>query len=271
MRRMISQLGSALPKSVRYALVGSPGNPSPFACALHDILNQLPGDRVLTLPCKGVLQGYQMKIDWQRHRSFVYGTWETEVVNAMQELVQPGTCVVDIGAHIGFYTLVLSKFVGPSGRVLAFEPLPGNFSVLSENIRLNHLHQAEAVPKAVLDRSCELSADMFDDGPLPGSVPFSTPRSSTQPHVSAVALDDFLENESAPPVKFMKVDVEGAESLVLKGASRTITTYHPALIIEIHHFGSSADKSPVLDTLHDWGYSTQWLNKWKDTSHLLAT
>jgi len=216
MRRLISTLGGMLPGSLRQPLIGTPSEPSRLANLMHVVLNQIPGERVACLPCRGVLRGYCMKIDWSRHRSYVYGTWEPEVVSALKRLVRSGQCVIDVGAHIGFYTLIFSRFVGPQGRVLAFEPLPWNFSVLCENIALNHIGHAEAINRALLDRTCDLEAKIPDDEPLPGSVPYA--ESGTK-HATAraVSLDEYLGG-SRDHVHFIKMDVEGSESLVLAGA-----------------------------------------------------
>lgn len=271
MRRVISKLVGILPDNLKRSLLGSPSNPSHFANAFHAVLNRLPGKEMTCLPCEGVLKGYRMKIDWSRHRSFVYGNWEPDVIHAIADVVKSGAFALDIGAHIGFYTLVLSKTVGPHGRVLAFEPLPCNYSIFCDNIRLNNCTQVEAINKALLDRTCNLEADIRINEAQPGSVAFLASDKAEHPIASAVALDEFLAG-SRVPVDFMKVDVEGAESLVLKGASETIESYHPALLIEVHHFGGSpADASPVIGQLRGWGYATRWLNRWPDTSHLLAT
>jgi FkbM family methyltransferase len=210
-----------------------------------------------------------MKVDWSHHRSFVYGAWEAAVVNVLAGVVRPETCAVDAGAHIGFYTLLLSKLVGPRGRVLAFEPLPSNFSVLCENIRLNSCAQVEAINKALLDRTCRLEASVPDGQPLPGSVSFTKCGGAKRITASSVSFDDFMSDRQHP-VHFIKVDVEGSESLVLKGASRTIEANHPAMIVEVHHFDGLRDSSPVIGQLRLWGYKTRWLTRWKLTSHLLA-
>jgi FkbM family methyltransferase len=270
MRRVISSVGSILPEGFRRSLLGSESAPSSVANVVHAVLNKLPGKRVTCLPCRGVLTGYSMKIDWKRHRSFIYGTWETAVVNALADVVHSGDCVVDVGAHIGFYTLVLSKLVGPRGRVLAFEPLLWNFSVLCDNIRLNNCNHVTAINKGVLDHPCRLDAKVPPGELLPGSVPFSVSDGNAPATADAVSLDDFL-HDSWLPVNFLKVDVEGAESVVLKGASRTIESYHPALVVEIHHFDGAPDASPVIPQLREWGYRIRWLSRWELTSHLLAT
>lgn len=271
MRKLISKLGGLLPENLRRPLLGSPSNPSFFANTFHRVLNRLPGEEMTCLPCEGVLKGYRMKIDWSRHRSFLYGNWEPDVVHAIADVVKSGAFALDIGAHIGFYTLVLSKTVGPHGRVLAFEPLPKNYSVLCDNIRLNNCTHVAAINKALLDRTCNLEADIRMNEAQPGSVAFLVTDKAEPSIASAVALDEFL-GESKVPVDFIKMDVEGAESLVLKGASKTIESYHPTLLIEVHHFdGSPADASPVMGQLCGWGYSIRWLDRWKLTSHLLAT
>ena len=271
MRKLVSKLETMIPDGARQFLLGSSAEPSRLANGVHTLLNRLPGERITALPCGGVLEGYRMKVDWSRHRSFVSGSWEPTVVNAIAKVVQPGTCAVDVGAHIGFYTLLLAKLVGSHGKVFAFEPLPWNFAALSENVQINNCAQVELINKALLDHACELQANVPDGEPLPGSVSFSTPDEKKHVRAAAVSLDDFL-CPSEQPVQFMKIDVEGAESLVLQGACKTIEENHPAMMIEVHHFdGSQPDDSPVIGQLQRWGYKIQWLNRWKETSHLFAS
>ena len=78
-------------------------------------------------------------MDWQLHRSFAYGSWEPEVVGSIQKHAMPRTRVLDIGAQSGFYSLLLSRLVGPNGMVFAFEPLPASFRILEENMRMNKI------------------------------------------------------------------------------------------------------------------------------------
>jgi FkbM family methyltransferase len=212
-----------------------------------------------------------MKIDWYQWRSFLYGTWEPEVVKTLTEAVQPGSCAVDIGAHIGFYTLVLSRLVGAKGTVISFEPMPETFNVLVENIRLNQCGQVQTINKAVMDRSCELRVGVSSQDPLPGSASVISGSASDTLNVQAVSLDDFMQ-EQPEKADFIKMDVEGAESLVLVGAKRTVEATHPNMLIEIHHFdGSPPERSPALRQLCDWGYRTRWIDRNPLTSHVLAT
>jgi FkbM family methyltransferase len=269
MRRLICSLEHIFPNNFRQLALGSPADPSRLANFVHGILNRIPGERVACLPCKGVLQGCSMKIDWACHRSYIYGVWEPEVVSALQEVVRPGCFAIDAGAHIGFFTLILSRLVGPAGRVIAFEPLPWNFSVLNYNVRINRCSNVDTVDKALLDRKCELVANLPDDQPLPVGAGFSPSGGKEPITVDAVSLDDFLHDRQSR-LHLIKVDVEGSELLVLRGACRTIETYHPTMIIEVHHFDSSPDASPAVDQIRAWGYEIRWLSRRKLTSHLLA-
>lgn len=269
MQRVIARLGTLVPQGFKRRILGSPAHPSWLANRIHFALNHLPAEQFPCLPCGGILRGYRMRLDWQRQRSFIYGTWEPEVVEAMQSVVREGFVALDIGAHIGYYALVLSRLVGTTGRVIAFEPLPGNYRVLEENVRLNRCKQIEAVNQAVLDRSSSLKVTIPDGEPLPGSVSLFADYGTEPVVVQAVSLDDFLR-ERKGPIHFLKLDVEGAEGLVLQGARETIELHHPAMVIEVHHFDGRVDANPALTQLRSWGYAYRWLQRSDLTSHLLA-
>jgi len=267
--RLIAGLIARLPERSKQILLGSPERPSWFANTVHSVMNLLPLRRFPVLQCGGVLKGYRMKIDWNRHRSFVYGTWEPEVVKALSEVVSPGDVTLDIGAHIGFYSLLLARLVGPTGQVIAFEPLPGNFKILAENVELNHCSQVRAINKAVLRRKSTMAITIPHDQPLPGSVSLFTDYGGQTVVVEAVSLDEFVR-EARVPVNFIKMDVEGAEELVLHGGWRTIESHHPTLMIEIHHSNCEREKHPAVGLLQERRYEVQWVNRWPLTSHLLA-
>ena len=210
-----------------------------------------------------------MKLDWQRHRSLAYGTWEPQVVDTIIREVKPGSFALDIGAHIGFYSLLLSKQVGPHGRVVAFEPFPPNFEVLQENLQLNGCKQALAIKKAVMDCSSELVVSVPDDEPLPGAFSVVGTGGPRQIAIEAVSLDHFLSDNSEP-VAFIKLDVEGAEERVLRGAGKTITSFHPTILLEVHHGPFPPEQHPAVAILQAHGYSLTWIDRLDYTSHLLA-
>jgi len=95
---IISKVAEYIPLRVKVALRGDRGSPNRLASIVHSFLNHLPAERYPVLPCGSVLKGYRIRVDWQIHRSFVYGSWEPEVVRSIQRHVTPGMKVLDIGA-----------------------------------------------------------------------------------------------------------------------------------------------------------------------------
>src|SRR5277367_1994764 len=151
--KIISRVAEYIPLRIKVALRGDRAAPSRIANFIHSFLNRLAVERYPILPCGGVLKGFRMRVDWQLHRSFAYGSWEPEVVRSIQKHVMPGTTVLDIGAQSGFYSLLLSRLVGPDGMVFAFEPLPANFRILEENVSMNNIQNVTIRREAVSDSS----------------------------------------------------------------------------------------------------------------------
>jgi FkbM family methyltransferase len=210
-----------------------------------------------------------MYIDWTRFRSFVYGTWESDVVNAVVSTVKTGATAIDIGAHIGYYTLLLAKCVGPIGRVISFEPLPVNFALLEKNVRLNRLPHVQMNAQAVFSRNEELTITVPDDAPNSGDASILSTEGTQHFRVPAVTLDSFCSNAGLRP-DFLKMDVEGAEYDVLLGAKETIARSRPKILIELHHFDGNLAANPVPELLSSWNYEIQWIDRSHMTSHILA-
>jgi FkbM family methyltransferase len=270
LENVIPRLLGWVPISWRRALIGRPDNPSRVATLAHNLLNRMPQSESQVYDCQGALAGYRMSVDWNRFRSFVYGTWEPEVLRVVTNTVKPGMTVIDIGAHIGYYTLLFAKCVGPNGRVVAFEPLPANFELLERNIQLNELICVKTFPQAVFSRNEELILTVPDDLPHSGDASIYQSSGTKQFRVPAIALDTFCESAGLRP-DILKMDVEGAEHDVLMGARGTINRFSPKLLIELHHFDGNLAAHPVPDLLSRWGYRIQWIERSEMTSHILAT
>lgn len=271
LNQFLLTLANLVPKRVKRLILGKQEAPSWVANRIHGVLNRAPVERYPCLECSGPLKGYRMRIDWQRYRGFLYGTWEPDVVQSIQNTVREGWVAVDAGAHIGYYTLLLARLVGSAGRVFAFEPMTANFDVLRENISLNGLTQAEAINKAVVNQTGPLQLSLPEQGDLPEGTSVHEFRGVRPVTVDAVALDDFFADRRRR-VDFLKMDVEGAEADVLRGARALIETDHPTMEIEIHHFDGHRDRNPVPAMLEEWGYRVDWIDvseAW--TSHVLAT
>ena len=270
LENVIPRLLGCVPISWRRALIGRPDNPSRFATLAHNLLNRVPPSDSQVYECQGALEGYRMSIDWNRFRSFVYGTWEPEVFRAVAATVKLGMTVIDIGAHIGYYTLLFAKCVGPKGRVVAFEPVPANFELLKRNIQLNELPNVQTFSQAVFSRNEEIILTVPDELRYSGDASIYHGRGTKQFRVPAIALDTFCDSSGLWP-HIVKMDVEGAEYDVFMGAKKTIGRFRPKLLIELHHFDGNVAAHPVPDLLTAWGYRIQWIERSEMTSHILAT
>lgn len=163
---------------------------------------------------------------------------EAAIHRILSEYLAPGNIFIDIGANFGLHTLYAAKLVEPQGYVFAFEPVPTNLNLLRKNVALNDIQeQVKIVPKA-LSNSTELFLDFYLPSE-PVAVTASLSAESTQSQVAIqvanVRLDDFW-SQIELPVHLIKIDVEGAELEVLRGAEQLLRQWHPPLLIEVHGF-----------------------------------
>ncbi len=210
-----------------------------------------------------------MYIDWNRFRGFIYGTWEPEVVYAITTAVKAGMKIADIGAHIGYYTLLLTRCAGPSGCVVSFEPSPANYALLKKNVELNCLPNVRLFPEAVFSRTGEITINVPEDVHNSGDASIRHMNGSKPLRIKAITLDTFCASSGFQP-DFLKMDVEGAEYEVLIGGQQAIAQFRPQMLIELHHFDRNVDAHPVPDLLAQWAYDIKWIDPWDLTSHILA-
>ena len=267
--RIIARVAEYIPLSIKVTLRGDRASPSRLANIIHSFLNRLAIERYPILPCGGVLKGFRMRFDWQLHRSFAYGSWEPEVVRSIQKHVMPRARVLDIGAQSGFYSLLLSRLVGPEGMVFAFEPLPANFRILEENVRLNNIQNVMISREAVSDHSGEIRFEFPHEEPSLIAGPLIEGDDLGTFQVPSASLDDFVR-QTGHSIHFIKMDVEGAETAVLKGAVHTLRTLHPPLVIELHNDQSHGKLHPAIPMLKELGYRIEWLNEVGYRSHIFA-
>lgn len=267
--RIISRVAEYIPLSIKVALRGERSSPNRLANIIHSFLNRLAAERYPILPCGGVLKDFRMRVDWQLHRSFAYGSWEPEVVRSIQKHVMPRTRVLDIGAQSGFYSLLLSRLVGPNGMVFALEPLPANFRILEENVRMNKIQNVTIIREAVSDRSGEIDFEFPHDEPSLLAGPTVEGDNLGSFLVPSVSLDDFVR-QTGLSIQFIKMDVEGAETAVLRGAVQTLRASHPSMIVELHNDPSQKGPHPAIPLLEELGYEIEWLNEVDYRSHIFA-
>jgi len=184
-----------------------------------------------------------------------YGEYFEAEVNIFRAFVTDGDTVLDVGANIGVHTLALARLVGPSGVAWAFEPQRIAFQTLCANMALNSLDNVHCVHAAVSDTPGTLRlSDVNPDTPNNyGGVELTAVTGSHRsPAVPQLVLDDFL---AVDQLKLLKIDVEGMESAVLRGARRTLDRFKPVLYVE----NDRVENSPELITLlGELGYEIYW-------------
>jgi FkbM family methyltransferase len=192
------------------------------------------------------------------YRNFATGLYETDVTELFLSLVVPGMTVIDLGANIGYYTLLASRLVGPEGRVFAFEPDPDAFLYLERNVARNRCTNVAAVNQAVVDRVDAVS--LVRAGPERG---FVSERQSSAVSVDAVTLDAFFGRLGWPAVNFMKIDIEGSEEQALVGMEELLRR-NPAIqiVVEVNVDAISRSGGTLahfVKTLNRLGFSSGYL------------
>jgi len=148
------------------------------------------------------------------------GTYESEQTRLFRSECRPGDTVIDVGANIGWYTVIASKLVGNAGRVIAFEPDPENFAILERNVLANGCGNVSIEQKALSNVAGTLTLYLDQENKGTHSTVFRR-KGGRSVQVEALRLDDYLKNR-CKKVDLVKVDVEGAEPMVLEGMTRTI-------------------------------------------------
>jgi FkbM family methyltransferase len=155
----------------------------------------------------------------------------------------------DVGANVGFYCVIVGRLVGPSGRVIAFEPLRDNAPWIEHNARLNGFWNVEARLEALGDDDGEarfLISASSGWGKLE-SVGSPPAHMSGEVNVRLRRLDSLLTEGAIPPPNLMKIDIEGGEVGFLRGASDTLRRCRPILALDLH--GTNAPVAALLDEL----------------------
>ncbi|MCI0746152.1 MAG: FkbM family methyltransferase [Verrucomicrobia subdivision 3 bacterium] len=177
--------------------------------------------------------------------------WEASSVTALKQFVRPGTCVVDVGANLGFFSRRFAEWVRPGGLVLAIEPEARNFESLTAMLSRRGLANVEAIRAAAAEASGMLKLHVDPCHHANHRI------ADAGAEVRSVTLDGILAERRWPAVSLVKIDVQGAEERVLRGASETLRRLHPALFIEVDHsalraMNSSAER--VLALVESAGY-----------------
>lgn len=210
----------------------------------------------------GIVQGYHILLDMQAEKDYWLGTYEVDLQAAFQTFCKHGMVVYDIGANIGYISLMAAKLVGKGGRVIAFEPLPANCERFRKNVALNEELQTiiSLQQAAVIDRPGKITFMVHRSGAM-GKAQGSMGRDEEymdRIEVDAIALDDFIFHDRNPKPDLIKMDIEGGETLAFDGMQRTLHEVRPTILIEIH---SHAALEKVWRAFHSADYQVCRMEK----------
>lgn len=207
----------------------------------------------------GGLAGFTLLLDMHNEKDYWLGTYEPDLQSLLGELIQPGGIIYDVGANIGYVSLLLAKAAGEAGRVYAFEALPANVERLRHNLAINTIgSRVTVVPAAVTQSVGPLTFLVHASGGM-GKVQGSAGRDDhyqAQVTVAGISLDEFVFDQGNPAPQVVKMDIEGGEVLALPGMRRLLAEVHPLLLMELHGPESSR---VAWETLTAAGYKISWM------------
>ena len=213
------------------AIINRLGRVPLLGCGLRWIARHYPEGSVVTIN-NGPLAGHRWKRSHKYVNSYWLGTYELHVQNCLARELKSGNIFYDIGANAGFFSLLGVKCVGEKGQVYIFEPLPENIRTIKNQFELNHVNNAKIIEAAVSDHIG--NAELFQGEDTYTATITQKYKANRDCHiVKTITLDEFTK--TAPTPNFIKMDVEGAEILVLRGSKKLLNSDNPpGLLIELH-------------------------------------
>lgn len=210
------------------------------------------------------IDGHQMLLDSKDSLNLsIFGVYEPLETELIKKIIKTGDTVIDIGANIGYYTLILARLVGKNGKVYAFEPEPKNFSILSKNVKINGYKNIILVKKAVSNKSGKvrlyLSKDNLGDHRI-----YQSEEKRQFIEVDIIRLDDYF-CESKEKISFIKIDTQGSEGGVFAGMTNILKKNKNLKIISefwpkgMSNFGFKTEK--LLNLLKKQNFSLYQINE----------
>ena len=213
--------------------------------------NAVPRPNVLTV--KGKKLFIHKADDPLSSSLYYYGKYEPFETSLFQKLIKKGNTVVDIGAHIGYYTLISSGLVGKTGQVFSFEPDPRNLVLLRRCITANKLTNVVIVNKAVSNVNKKINFYLSNENKGDNKM-FTQNRKDKCIQVESITLDSYFVAKSNYHIDLIKMDIQGAEVKALQGMSKILrNNNHVILILEFWPYGymrGGNNAKELLDLLH---------------------
>jgi FkbM family methyltransferase len=188
----------------------------------------------------------------------IYEPYETELISS---IIKPGTVVLDIGANIGYHTLLFAKLVGQSGKVFAFEPSPANFRLLEKNVSVNGYSNVILEQKAVSNRN-EKKKLYLNENAMMHTI-YKSHASLDSVEIDTISLDNYFRNYGGK-IDFIKMDIEGSEITALEGMQtilqrqndiKLLVAFNPSAILK---YGYKPEQQ--IDLLVSNGFTVYFAN-----------
>lgn len=219
-------------------------------------------EKVWTRVHAGAAAGLWFELNPRTGHNYMRGEVEPAVQSALTRFVSDGMVVYDLGANIGFFSLLAARLVGKSGKVFSFEPDPVSASRLRRNVERNGFSNVTVIEAGIWSASGVVNFIPADrSSPDHGIGHFAKDESEREGiHIRCVALDDLIDKVALPDL--IKCDVEGAEVEVFLGAEKLIALRHPTIVCEMH---SETNRSTLKERLVSLGYAFEAM----DETHLI--
>jgi FkbM family methyltransferase len=211
--------------------------------------------------------GFTMNVnlrDFVQRVIYISGEWEPESTEVLRATLRSGDTFIDIGANVGYFSLLASALVGAEGKIIAFEPNPPTFNALTQNIALNRCTNVTALAVGLSDRTgaAELQNDTPENAGAASLVPRASPNANTV-LVQLDTLDRVLEMRQIESVSMIKIDVEGAEVVALRGALETLRRHRPSVLCEVSEYSLEQmgdSKQALFDLMDGLGYAADHIS-----------
>lgn len=208
----------------------------------------------------------QMRLDtsdFLQRTLFSANDFEPRIRETIEKRLKPGDVFVDVGANVGFYSLCASKVVGVGGKIYAFEPAPETISALQTNVALNGAANISTSQIALSDQT-GISKLYLDSAHNSGATSMRASQNASQEIVVSLdTYDNYALKNGLPTPALVKIDVEGAECLVLKGMT-TLLSARPAMIIEVSELSlkqMGSSKEELFEIMERSGYRASLLSQ----------
>jgi FkbM family methyltransferase len=229
-----------------------------------------------SVPCEtsfGAVLHCQVLLDFIQGFIYLFGTWEPNLTAWLRSRLQPGDVFVDVGANIGYFSLLASEAVGKGGKVVAIEASPSIFAELKANLLLNDVRNVRAVNMAVLDRKGTVAISRgpaYNQG-MSSIVPTGADFTH-EAEVEGGPLGDLLTDEEIARVRLIKIDVEGAEWQVVEGLLPLFGRLRPDVEFVVEVAPERKAANDIVRVFREAGYTLQEIeNSYHPLTYLDAT